>query len=128
ATGLLVGTPAYLAPELWHGAPADERSDIYALGVTLHYLLTGRAPVEPWRAGAASPSRVATSDAARITGVSDAMWTVIERCTVPDPADRIASAHDLRQALLAAGYADTGSWTQDDAEAFWRQADRDLFG
>ncbi len=43
-TGLLIGTPAYLAPGLWEGGDATERSDIEALGVTLHCLLTGVLP------------------------------------------------------------------------------------
>lgn len=42
--GPLVGTPAYLAPELVHGEPASVRSDLYALGVTAWTMLTGRLP------------------------------------------------------------------------------------
>lgn len=38
------GTPSYMAPELFGGFGGDERSDVYALGVTLHRLLTGRYP------------------------------------------------------------------------------------
>jgi serine/threonine-protein kinase len=47
-TGLMVGTPAYLAPELWLGSEADARTDIYAFGVTLHVMLTGVTPFEGW--------------------------------------------------------------------------------
>lgn len=43
-SGMFVGTPEYIAPEIWEGKPADIRSDLYALGVLLYELLTGVAP------------------------------------------------------------------------------------
>ncbi|MFK7989636.1 MAG: serine/threonine-protein kinase [Sandaracinaceae bacterium] len=44
--GTVLGTPAYMAPERFRGMKATPQQDVYALGIILHELLTGRAPVD----------------------------------------------------------------------------------
>ena len=49
----LIGTPAYMAPERFQGLPMDRRVDLYATGVVLYQMLTGRVPFDP-RGGTAA--------------------------------------------------------------------------
>lgn len=45
-TGAQMGTPLFMSPEQWAGADVDGRTDVYALGVLAHHVLTGRFPLE----------------------------------------------------------------------------------
>jgi serine/threonine protein kinase len=83
----LRATPEYVAPEMVAGGPAGPASDIYALGVVLYELLSGRTP---YRGGTATEVllRHATCTPVPPLGMPEQVWPVILACTAPDPADR----------------------------------------
>jgi serine/threonine-protein kinase len=120
----MVGTPAYLAPEVWSGDVADERSDIYALGVTLHFLLTGQTPFEDMSlvqiqaahlTGKPLRLRLAGQGAER-----ERLEALLLRCLARLPEERIQTARELREALEP--LYDPAAWTRADAERFWSMA------
>jgi serine/threonine-protein kinase len=101
----LAGTPLYIAPELFTGAPASVSSDLYSVGVLLYHLVTGTYP--------ASGSTVAeiarvheTQQASRlgkVQGLVPSPFTqAVDRALLQDPAARFASASEFEAALLAA--------------------------
>jgi serine/threonine protein kinase len=80
--GSVVGTPGYMAPEQARGELADERSDVFALGAILHFLLTREHPASP--ASAPGPA-----------GGPAALAAVCRKAMARDPADRYPSAREL---------------------------------
>lgn len=107
-TGMLLGTPQYMAPELLAGEPADARSDFYALGVMLFELLSGRLPFEAANMGELL-RRVARESAPDLRSVKphtpDALATLLAAMLATSPARRLAEgssiAGQLRSLRLA---------------------------
>ncbi len=81
------GTPGYMAPELVIGEPASVASDIYALGVLLVHLLTGKLPTPGEKLLDVRPD------------LPKQLATVVERAMHPEPGRRFASAGELIAAL-----------------------------
>jgi serine/threonine-protein kinase len=104
ATGVVVGTPAYMAPEQARGASfADARSDVYAAGAVLYRMLTGKAPFEGEDATATlirlmqeAPERPTSIERSIPAGLE----AVIERAMARDPKERFQSVDELDRALM----------------------------
>jgi len=92
--GMVVGTPGYLAPELFTGATADARSDQFAFGVTAYELLAGLHPGNPMGA-------VPTALDQRVPEVGPALARIVARTLSRAPGDRFASLTEVATALEA---------------------------
>jgi uncharacterized RDD family membrane protein YckC len=96
------GTPAYASPEQMKGDPVDVRSEIYSVGGTLYFLLTGRAPFEDGHVGRLM-SQVAQETPASPRSIRPdiprELSALVLRCLAKRPSERFASYQDLREAL-----------------------------
>jgi tetratricopeptide (TPR) repeat protein/serine/threonine protein kinase len=104
--GLVMGTPAYMAPEQARGEPTDARADVFALGAVLCAILTGRPPYS----GKSPPDVIRRAGAAdlgeahaRLDGCgADAELVALCRgCLSPSPADRPNDGQAVADALTA---------------------------
>ncbi len=101
ADGGFLGTPAYMAPEQVRGLVADERADVWGMGVLFYEMITGRAPfgfdeiVAVIRRVVDEPPSY-PRDA---RGLDGRLWGVLMAALRKDPAERTPSALALREAL-----------------------------
>jgi serine/threonine-protein kinase len=105
AAHLMLGTPAYLAPERIEGEPASPRSDIYSVGVVLYEALAGAKPFTgdtPLAVAMAAVHDDPEPLGQRRLDVEPALAAVVARAMQRDPAARFASAAEMEQALAAA--------------------------
>ncbi len=95
------GTAKYVSPECAAGQPADIRSDLYSLGISLYYIATGRTPFEgkdPRKILCQHAQAIPDSPKTLRPELSDAFCELVLKLLAKDPDDR-PKAHDVRLAL-----------------------------
>lgn len=116
-----VGSPLYMSPEQALGRPMDHRSDIYSLGVTAYFLLTGQPPFrysEPLKVLQAHAAKTPPTFESLGVNVPADLAEVIQTCMKKRPEDRFANVEALRQALLSCRSAH--EWTWHHSAQWWK--------
>lgn len=95
ACGMVVGSPAFIAPEQWSGEAVDGRADLYTLGVVGYLLVTGRLPFGFGRVGELAPPQPHSLN----PSVPPALSAVLLRALAQRPDERFPDARAFREAL-----------------------------
>jgi serine/threonine-protein kinase len=104
ATGMILGTPEYMAPEQIRGGRCDARTDVYALGATAYYVLCGRPPFAgptPIAIGFAHVNEPPKPPRALRPEIPEPLEQAILAALAKDPGDRPVDAATLATALAA---------------------------
>jgi eukaryotic-like serine/threonine-protein kinase len=106
-TGVVMGTPQYMSPEQCHGRAVDHRTDIYAMGVILYQVWTGKLPFsgETFAEVLTKQLTMTPERPSSLAAVPPRLDALIMRCLAKDPAGRPQSARELGEELTR-GFAD----------------------
>jgi TolB-like protein/Flp pilus assembly protein TadD len=100
--GGIVGTLAYASPEQVSGEDVDSRSDLYSLGVTLWFMLTGQLPFRGTDAAIISQHRNAPLPLVQLAGFSPSVGALLERLLEKEPDRRFQRSADVLEAVASA--------------------------
>jgi serine/threonine protein kinase len=104
-TGSIMGTAQYLSPEQAQGRPVDARADLYAIGIVLYEMLTGRVPFDAESAVTVALKQVSETPVPPrelVPSIPPALDAVVMRALEKDPGRRFADADEFAAALEAA--------------------------
>ncbi|MCU0693906.1 MAG: protein kinase [Polyangiaceae bacterium] len=125
-TGWFVGSPKYLTPEQIQGRGVDPRTDIYALGIVMYEMTTGRVPFNKDRPIKTLIAHVSEeppplAEANPSVTLSPLFEQIVYRCIAKNPNDRFGSINEVLHALSVTPKSlrpDTNPATSDQAEPF----------
>jgi len=121
--GTVMGTMGYMAPEQLRGRPADQRSDIFALGALLYEILSGRRAFQG-ETPAETMAAILKEDPAPLAAIDPALRPfdrIVRHCLEKSPEERFQSARDVAFDLAAL----PGEWSPEarrPAASLWRRA------
>ncbi len=117
-SGVILGTPDYLAPEQAKGKPIDERTDLYAVGAVFYRMLSGRNLFQADNASATIYQLLSTEPAplSSLCNVPPELEDLIHRLLKKNPQDRYATASEVRRHLagLQRSFSNVDEITDDD--------------
>ena len=102
STGVILGTPEYMAPEQVRGGIVDARTDVYALGAVLYHALCGRPPFSgatPIAVSLAQLNEPPTPPRRFVPDLDEEWEQIVLKALAKDPAHRFQSAKAMRDAL-----------------------------
>lgn len=105
--GMMIGTPAYMSPEQYTGAPIDARSDLFSAGVVLYEMLTGKCPFAGSSAAVMQQvlNGMPPAPSSEAPGLPPSLDAMVRKALAKEPEARYLSAQNWRAELL--GLLDT---------------------
>ena len=101
--GAVIGTVEYMAPEQAKGQPVDQRADVYALGLIIYDMLTGRPRAQHMGSAVAElqgrMTQAPPPAKSFVPTIPAALDGMVSRCLEPDPAKRFQTSQELAEAL-----------------------------